>query len=421
MHDYLFGIEAVRFAFILGVAVSMYLYERRHVTTGSIVVPGYIAVFILHPLVLLATFVNALASYWVINRLLPRYVLLYGRTKFSVLVLTSIVLQTVMLKISPSAPWLWESDVPLFVGAGYVIPALIAHDMGRQGIKPTVKAVLSTGTIVSVPILVALLFVPSVQATRPLVDFAVLAFDPQFVPIAVIIGALASWGLLANHNLRTGGFIGAAYLAMLSATGWQIAYLFGAALVTWFLVTKVLGRVIILFGRRKFSTMLLVGAVISWSGLAMATSFFGWHDQAFSNLASVALTPLFLPGLLANDMERSSPRQVALGVTVGGTFVLAGITWVFELTNGGSSTTIWIAGSVAMLVAGFIFDKQIAWTLMKLFELPRRGGSLPANRLEASHDVPAADSASSVEEPSVAEDPAGATLDDERELLETAA
>ena len=54
MHDYLLSTEWVRFAFVLGIAVSMILYERRHLTTGSIVVPGYIAVFMIHPLVLVA-------------------------------------------------------------------------------------------------------------------------------------------------------------------------------------------------------------------------------------------------------------------------------------------------------------------------------------------------------------------------------
>ena len=41
-----------RFAFVAGIVVSMVNYERRHLTTGSIVVPGYIAVFLLQPAVL---------------------------------------------------------------------------------------------------------------------------------------------------------------------------------------------------------------------------------------------------------------------------------------------------------------------------------------------------------------------------------
>ena len=60
MHDYLFTTEVVRFAFMFGVAVSMLLYERRHLTTGSIVVPGYIATFIAMPFTIIATFLNAL-------------------------------------------------------------------------------------------------------------------------------------------------------------------------------------------------------------------------------------------------------------------------------------------------------------------------------------------------------------------------
>ncbi len=70
MHDYLLSSEWVRFAFVFGVAVSMLLYERRHLTTGSIVVPGYIAVFIIHPPVLIATFANALITYWLVNHVL---------------------------------------------------------------------------------------------------------------------------------------------------------------------------------------------------------------------------------------------------------------------------------------------------------------------------------------------------------------
>ena len=61
MHDYLFSSEIVRFAFVFGICVSMMLYERLHLTTGSIVVPGYIAMFLVYPMVVVATFVNALA------------------------------------------------------------------------------------------------------------------------------------------------------------------------------------------------------------------------------------------------------------------------------------------------------------------------------------------------------------------------
>ena len=150
VHDYLFSSEIVRFAFVFGICVSMMLYERVHLTTGSIVVPGYIAVFLVYPMVVVATFVNALLSYAIMNHFLRKHFMLYGKTKFTLMALISILIQTIMLKVSPSGPWLWESNIPLFVGAGYVVPALIAHDMGRQGIKRTTKAVLLAGVIVAV-------------------------------------------------------------------------------------------------------------------------------------------------------------------------------------------------------------------------------------------------------------------------------
>src|SRR4029079_6848579 len=144
--------EVVRFAFMFGVAVSMLLYERRHLTTGSIVVPRYIATFIAMPFTIIATFLNALICYWLINKVLRRWILLYGRTKFTLLASTSILIQTLMLKFSPVGSWLWEKDFKLLVGVGYVVPALIAHDMGRQGIKKTVKSVMLSGLIVAAAI-----------------------------------------------------------------------------------------------------------------------------------------------------------------------------------------------------------------------------------------------------------------------------
>src|SRR3954464_6590824 len=152
MHDYLFHTDVVRLAFLVGVVASIFLYERSHLTTGSIVVPGYIALFLAQPFVIAATFANALLSWWLVNRVLPPWFLLYGRTKFTVLALISISMQALMLKLSPSTRYLWESDISLLVGVGYVVPALIAHDMARQGVKKTIRAVLLAGVVVALPV-----------------------------------------------------------------------------------------------------------------------------------------------------------------------------------------------------------------------------------------------------------------------------
>jgi poly-gamma-glutamate biosynthesis protein PgsC/CapC len=335
VHDYLLSTEMVRFAFVLGVAVSMLMYERRHLTTGSIVVPGYIASFIVFPLIILATFVNALVSYLIVNKLVRRWFLLYGRTKFTVLALTSILIQTAMLKFTPSGPWLWESDLKLFVGVGYVVPALIAHDMGRQGIAKTTKSVLISAAIVAVPIALALLVdMPGVNDLAPLQGVGDMAIEPAWIPVAVLLSAAASWGVAHNYGYRSGGFVGAAFIGMLLGDPWQIVIAVAIAATTYVIVTKFLMGSMILFGRRKFSAMLLVSSVLAWSLLWIGTELFGVGGQQHLDLGSLALTPLFVPGLLANDTQRTGPRQVLFGVSLAVTFVLSTTWWIQSLFEG---------------------------------------------------------------------------------------
>jgi poly-gamma-glutamate biosynthesis protein PgsC/CapC len=354
MHDYLFSTEVVRFAFMFGVAVSMLLYERRHLTTGSIVVPGYIATFLVYPLIVVATFLNALLSYVIVNKLLRRWFLLYGRTKFTVLAMVSIVIQTAMLKLTPSGPWLWESDFKLFVGVGYVVPALVAHDMGRQGIKKTIKSVMLAAGIVAVPITLALAVnLPGINDLAPLQGGGDMAITPGWIPFAVLLSAAAAWGVAHNYQYRSGGFVGAAFIAMLLGDPWQVLIAALVALVTYLIVTRFLMNSMILFGRRKFSAMLLVSSSLAWSLLWMGAELFDSALQSHLDLGSLALTPLFVPGLLANDMQRTSPRRVLFGLAFATTFVLSTTWWVQSLFEGLELPLFWKLISLGSFAAIF--------------------------------------------------------------------
>lgn len=358
MHDYLFSSEIVRFAFVFGICVSMMLYERLHLTTGSIVVPGYIAVFLVYPMVVVATFVNALLSYAIMNHFLRKHFILYGRAKFTLMALISISIQTVMLKLSPSGPWLWESDIPLFVGAGYVVPALIAHDMGRQGIKRTSKAVLLAGVIVAVPIGIALaLQLEGVNDLAPLAGFGTMSIANRWIPTAVLLSAAASWGVAHNYNLKAGGFVGAAYVGMFMGDPYQVAVAFAIALFTFVLVRYVLMNCLILFGRRKFSAMLLISSMISWTLLWVGPSFFSSRVTNHLDLASMALTPLFVPGLLANDMDRTSPIRVVAGAGLAAAFVVPTTWWIQSIVEGEPLGLPWIG--VAIGTFALIFWKSM--------------------------------------------------------------
>jgi len=354
VHDYLFNSEIVRFAFVFGICVSMMLYERMHLTTGSIVVPGYIAVFLVYPMVVVATFVNALLSYAIMNHFLRKHFMLYGRAKFTLMALISISIQTIMLKVSPSGPWLWESNIPLFVGAGYVVPALIAHDMGRQGIKRTSKAVLLAGVIVAAPIGVALaLQLKGVNDLAPLAGFGTMSIANRWIPVAVLLSAAASWGVAQNYNLKSGGFVGAAYVGMFMGDPFQVVIAFTIAVVTYLIVRHLLMNVLILFGRRKFSAMLLTSSMISWTLLWFGPSFFSSRVTSHLDLASMALTPLFIPGLLANDMDRTSPVRVMAGAGLAAAFVVPTTWWIQSIVEGGNLHLPWIGLAIATFVTIF--------------------------------------------------------------------
>ena len=351
MHDYLLSSEWVRFAFMLGIAVSMLLYERRHLTTGSIVVPGYIAVFMIQPLVLVATFLNAFATYAFVNKVLRRRVLLYGRTKFTVLALASTIIQTIMLRLSPSGRWLWESDIPLFVGVGYIVPALIAHDMARQGVAKTAKSVFLAGAIVAVPIGLALAFdLPGVNDLSPIRGFGRLAFPVQWLPVAIVISIGASWAIDRNYRCRSGGFIGAAFVGMFMADLWQVVAALTIAAMTYWVVAKVLMRHMILFGRRKFSTMLLTSSAIAWPALWIGGRVLSPSLSEHLAVGSLALTPLLLPGLVANDMQRTSPARVTFGLSLASLCAVSVTRSIEATATGGELHPAWPSIAVASVV-----------------------------------------------------------------------
>ena len=327
MHDYLFDINTVRFAFIVGVLGSVFVYERWHITSGSIVVPGYVAVFVLQPLILLVTLANALFSYWMVNHVLAKRFLLDGRNKFSTIMVISASVQVVLLKVSPTTPYLWESSIPLLVGVGYLVPALIAHDFGRQGIKLTLRAVGMASALVAVPMTLAIMFFPEAQASGRLAGFGVLAFPPEWIPLSVLLSAVAAWALHYNYGFRSAGYVGAAYLAMLTTSPLNLIFLGVIGVVAWLLVTRFFMRTMIVFGRRKFALMMVSASVISWAGVWISTSVFNVSVAAYESMATVALTPLFVPGLIANDLERSSPLLVFSGLVYSTAFVLT-TTWI---------------------------------------------------------------------------------------------
>jgi hypothetical protein len=222
----------------------------------------------------------------------------------------------------------------------------------------TTKSVLLAGSIVAIPMAIALLLdLPGVNDLAPIAGFGNLAIDVNWLPLAVILSVLASWAVAMNYGLRSGGFVGAAFVGMFTADPWQVVVAVIIAAMTYVIVAKFLMKHMILFGRRKFSSMLLVSSSIAWSGLWIGDRFLNATWEQHLGVGSLALTPLLLPGLLANDAQRTSPAKVLAGLIMAGSFVVSTTWWVQSIFTGEPLQPGWkVLSALSFLV---LYQKQI--------------------------------------------------------------
>ena len=124
----------VEIALALGIAVSLVGTEVFGLASGGLVVPGYLALHLDQPGRLLATLVVSALTWIVVRFGFARLVVLYGRRRFGVTILTGFVMQAACAAVLSTLP-----AVPADVRAvGYLVPGLMAHTALTQGFWPTV-------------------------------------------------------------------------------------------------------------------------------------------------------------------------------------------------------------------------------------------------------------------------------------------
>lgn len=136
----------------IGIAIGFLFYELVGLSPGGIVVPGYIALFINQPLRIAITVGIAILTYYIVT-ILSNYLILYGKRRFLSMILISFLVK-----------WTIESFIFQFPttnieiqSIGYIIPGLLANEMKRQGIIPTLLAMAIVAILVRL-ILYLLLF-----------------------------------------------------------------------------------------------------------------------------------------------------------------------------------------------------------------------------------------------------------------------
>lgn len=124
----------------IGLAVSLLFTELYGLASSGLIVPGYIALYLLQPWHILATLAVALATFGVV-RLMSTFLIVYGRRRTALMVLLGYILGMMVSQ----TPWIGPDD---FTVIGFVIPGLIATWMDRQGIVQTLSSLtLSSVTV----------------------------------------------------------------------------------------------------------------------------------------------------------------------------------------------------------------------------------------------------------------------------------
>lgn len=127
---------------VAGVAISLIFAELTGLSPAGLIVPGYIALSMQTPHRVVYTLAVAVAA-WGCARLLSRWMILYGRRRFAVLVLIAFAIDTAVssLGLLPYDPGL----------IGVLVPGIMAQEMEKQGL---VKSLLSLAVVVGILVLI---------------------------------------------------------------------------------------------------------------------------------------------------------------------------------------------------------------------------------------------------------------------------
>jgi gamma-polyglutamate biosynthesis protein CapC len=134
----------VELALGLGIAINLLLTEVFGLMSGGLVVPGYLAIHLSQPARVVATLGVGALTFVSVRFGLMRLIILYGRRRFGVTIMTGFLWHGLYLAAIGSVPGL-SADLRV---VGYIVPGLMANAALTQGWWPTVGMTLSIAVIV---------------------------------------------------------------------------------------------------------------------------------------------------------------------------------------------------------------------------------------------------------------------------------
>ena len=122
----------------------------------------------------------------------------------------------------------------------------------------------------------------------------------QAIGLSIILGFISTELL----GLFTGGLVSAGYLAFFLEQPYRVASTLVLSLVVYGL-TKLVGKAVILYGRRRFMLTVILGILLGW--------VYESHAYYLNGISQdLRIIGYMIPGLLANDMCKQGVWRTVL-------------------------------------------------------------------------------------------------------------
>ncbi|MFA7598478.1 MAG: poly-gamma-glutamate biosynthesis protein PgsC [Candidatus Cloacimonas sp.] len=134
----------------LGVIVSLLFSELIGASAGGIVVPGYIAMYLHRPTLIIGTIVVSFLTLIVI-KIISSFSLIYGKRRMVLSILVGFILGWATRNLVFANLTVYELNMQ---SIGYIIPGLIANWMERQGVFRTLFTMIIAAVLVRLVLMV---------------------------------------------------------------------------------------------------------------------------------------------------------------------------------------------------------------------------------------------------------------------------
>ncbi len=138
--------ELVSLSIGIGLVISLAFSELLGLTAGGMVVPGYVALYLDRPIIVVITMVISYLTYFIVHSL-SAVMIIYGRRRTVIMILVGFAMGAAVRSFGHLQIQITSIDLMII---GYIIPGLIAIWIDRQGLVESLSSLIIASVIVRI-------------------------------------------------------------------------------------------------------------------------------------------------------------------------------------------------------------------------------------------------------------------------------